>query len=311
MSMISSTEQMIVELRELIEQQQQRINQLEERKSNSTNSESSTRHDPVSPVKPSTFHGDRRVSSVQVESWLLQLENYFRVMKIKDETERVDYAVSCLRDHATLWWHSALQREKKQQQDISWENFKTAVKLTYQPMAASHTARTALYSMRQTGPVQQYVELFTRHLHNVPDMNESDQVFLFLQGLKQHIAEEVSMHYPKSLHECMTLAQRAELNQRGMQRRRFVPYQRMEPLQQQQWINQGPVPMEVNAMEDGDDAEVYVMNGAGGMRTSGKDTRRCYNCQQTGHIARYCRATAGVTTSRTMANQYPKGSSRQ
>ena len=258
----------------------------------------------LKPPKPSTFHGNRRA----VESWLHEVKAHLAAFPNTSEAQKLQFTVSCLRDHAVVWWQNLQASRTPDNKIVTCQQFEEEFKRHYQPVQAAETAREALYRLEQKGPVKTYIENFLHHVQYLPSMHEEDRVFQFTKGLQRNIARDVTFQRPKTLIEAMEYASRAETNVRSTYRNNYYPQQqtRSPPM-----FNQGPVPMEVNAVEEDEDGEVYAMSGAVGSRTSGRDTRRCYNCQQTGHIARYCRASAGVSAPRTMSNQYPKGPSRQ
>ena len=152
-------------------------------------------------------------------------------------------------------------------------------------------------------------------------MSPQDQIYLFQQGLKTNIATEVSMHYPKTLYECMTIAQRAELNQRTIQSRNKTYMNspsiasRVPFYYNNNYQSNGAVPMEVSAINNETEEQqecIHTVNTSNG--NSRIDTRRCFSCQQVGHISRFCPRRSSAMNQRTQSNyysNYPKDQRRQ
>ncbi len=177
------------------------------------NNNSTNNNKMLKPVKPPTYHGDRRTNA---EIWLLELENYFAITGVTDGTQRVAFAVSQFRDAAVIWWKHLKQQPDTDTELVNdWDKFKRQLLRNYAPVEAAETARTALHRLKQTHTVAAYCDVFLRYMNNVEDMAVADQLFLFKQGLQNHISKEVSLQHPKNLHEAMSFAQRAEIESRS------------------------------------------------------------------------------------------------
>ena len=82
----------------------------------------------------------------------------------------------------------------------------------YRPMQAAVVARERLRRLKQTGSVSAYADVFQKELTPIKDMSASDQVFNFVSGLSNvAVANKVREKEPKSLHEAMDIAVRAEV----------------------------------------------------------------------------------------------------
>lgn len=205
-------QQLIATQQQLHQLKQDTINELKTNNNNTNNHNSNDLNKVLKPSKPPTFHGDRRSNA---EVWLLELENYFTVINVMDGGQRIAFAVSQLRDLAVVWWKQAIQQaEQNPEIKTNWETFKKLLLDNYLPVSAAETSRAALYRLKQQGSVAAYCDIFLRHLNNVDDMNLADQMFLFKQGLQTYIAKEVNQKGPKTLAECMSFAQRAEIENR-------------------------------------------------------------------------------------------------
>ena len=208
----------VQQLQQQLHATQQQLHQLKQDTMNELKTNNNHHHNSnesnklLKPSKPPTFHGDRRSNA---EVWLLELENYFTVINVMDGSQRIAFAVSQLRDLAVVWWKQAIQQaEQNPEIKTNWETFKKLLLDNYLPVSAAETSRAALYRLKQQGSVAAYCDIFLRHLNNVDDMNLADQMFLFKQGLQTYIAKEVNQKGPKTLADCMSFAQRAEIENR-------------------------------------------------------------------------------------------------
>jgi hypothetical protein len=84
-------------------------------------------------------------------------------------------------------------------------------------MQAATVARLRIASLKQTGSVQAYANLFQKELTPITDMSAADQVFFFRQGLKPHNGQRVLEKMPQTLHAAMDLALLADVNGRVLQ----------------------------------------------------------------------------------------------
>lgn len=265
----------------------------------------------LKPPKPSTFHGDRR----SVDTWLFEVDSYLSAFPGISEDNKLSYMVSCLRDHAVIWWQ-ALQASRTDEQKVkTCQQFKQEFKKHYQPLQAAETARATLYRLKQTGAVKVYIERFLQQVQYLPKMDEQDKIFLFKQGLQQQVARDVSFQRPTTLFEAMEFASRSEADGRSYRAEvRSQPYNSYA----QQHNNDGvrgtsastSVPMEVAAMDNESEREEHNIYAVGN-HTDGSsriDNRQCYACKQFGHIARAC---PNVQKNQRTMQSYPKGQRRQ
>ena len=75
------------------------------------------------------------------------------------------------------WWDKILQSDKDK--IVTWELFVEALHSRFRPMQASHVARLRLATLKQTGNVSAYVNIFQRELTPISDMGTADQIFYF------------------------------------------------------------------------------------------------------------------------------------
>jgi len=64
---------------------------------------SSSRSFGIKPIKPEIFEGltEKRL---HVDTWLFQINQYYDLVKVTDESTRIRYAASLLKGNASLWY---------------------------------------------------------------------------------------------------------------------------------------------------------------------------------------------------------------
>lgn len=142
-----------------------------------------------------------------IDTWIRRLVKQFEfygVAVFPSEDSRIRYAVMHFEGGAMDWWDKILQSDKDK--IVTWELFVEALHSRFRPMQASHVARLRLATLKQTGSVSAYVNIFQRELTPISDMGTADQIFFFRQGLKSYIAQRVLEKMPKTLHEAMDIA---------------------------------------------------------------------------------------------------------
>lgn len=165
---------------------------------------------PKGPTPPE-FDGSRvSLQGREVDAFLRDMSNLFayHATDFPDDASKVRYASLFLKSAAATWWDTL---DKSDGVDSDWSKFTEHMHKRYRPMVAKEVARQQLHSLRQTGTVSAWCDLFRRVLTAIDDMNDADQVFLFVQGLKRvEVANEVRKAQVKTLHDAMVEAVRAD-----------------------------------------------------------------------------------------------------
>jgi hypothetical protein len=186
-------------------------------------------------MQPSSFLGN---ANTDPEQWLLEMERYFDISGWgEDHPRRVPLASTYLKDIASRWFTSASKSEELGPHP-SWSTFKERLTARFRPFAASRLARAALRNLRHRHKVAGYTQEFQKQMQVIDDMSVTDQIETYLNGLQQHIAQEVDREQPTTLSAAMEAAQRIELMlsvRRGpaafgpsMSRGRFPSYRRQD-----------------------------------------------------------------------------------
>ena len=128
-----------------------------------------------------------------VEGWLRTLQQHFDFYgpdEFPTEERRIRYAALYFADNALTWW----QNGPSQQGITEWDVFVNLLLERFRPFEAERMARIKLNSITQKGSVSNYSNYFLQLVASVPNMDEQDQIFLYIRGLKKPhtdgIAEE-------------------------------------------------------------------------------------------------------------------------
>jgi hypothetical protein len=155
---------------------------------------------------PSNFNGTREVN---VDSWLFEMVQYLNACGV-GENQRVTVASSYLKNMALQWWFTQNQLSNADRPS-TWDAFATALRLRFQPIAASRVARAQLRSLRQDKmSVSEYCSKFHSLVNMIPDMAEADQIEIFSFGLRPSLQRDVAIQDPTSLNDAMIKAQKME-----------------------------------------------------------------------------------------------------
>ena len=165
---------------------------------------------PKGPTPPE-FHGTK-TGGYEIDSWVRDMRNQFDFYGARvfpDDAAKVRHAAMFLKGRAAEWWDA---EDKTNGVTSDWAKFIERLRERYRPMQAAVVARERLRRLKQTGAVSAYADLFQKELTPIKDMSASDQVFNFVTGLASvAVANKVREKEPKSLHEAMDIAVRAEV----------------------------------------------------------------------------------------------------
>jgi hypothetical protein len=136
------------------------------------------------------------------------MKDYLNICDVKEPSTQVAIASGYLKGGASTFWRSCCRNPNP---PSDWASFVKVLKQRYQPLAASLVARAKLHALRQgNSNLGDHTTKFLNLVQLIDDMSESDQIFNFLRSLHPDIAKEIDTRELKSLHEAMTLAQRAD-----------------------------------------------------------------------------------------------------
>ncbi|GMI79779.1 hypothetical protein HRI_001647200 [Hibiscus trionum] len=156
--------------------------------------------------KPKEFKGKR--SAQDVENFVWGMEQYFRVMGIKDDAEKVTVASMYLTDVALLWWRRRCSEEKGKNIPVeTWEEFQVEFKGQFYPTNAQHDARAKLRQLRHEGSIPEYVREFIELKLQIPNLSEDEGFFTFMNGLQRWAQMELERRGVEELSKALTVAE--------------------------------------------------------------------------------------------------------
>ena len=263
------------------------------------------------PKEPPCYFGR---SNEDVHMWTSIVRHYFTFMGGSD-AQQVSYAVTLLRDSAHEWYSAYERRHRHMPRD--WAQLSTALLERFGSNIRSQEAQSQLMSISQGArPVREYASQFETLLGRLDSYDESMLLNQFVWGLQPELARSVSLHYPKSIAQAVSLAETTELAVKASRR----------PAGQGQ--KSGRAPMNQNrgrgrGMYRGRGSGGYYRGGSsagsggrksgGGRGNSGRrgssssvnfDPLACYRCGVRGHLARDC-PQAGHAQSQGSGNAGP------
>jgi hypothetical protein len=165
---------------------------------------------PKGPTPPE-FHGTK-TGGYEIDAWVRDMRvqfSFYGARVFPDDAAKVRHAAMFLKGRAAEWWDA---EDKSTGVESSWDQFVERLRERYRPMQAAVVARERLRRLKQTGTVSAYADVFQKELTPIKDMSASDQIFNFVSGLSSvAVANKVREKEPKSLHEAMDIAVRAEV----------------------------------------------------------------------------------------------------
>jgi hypothetical protein len=225
-------------------------------------SNSGGRSQPKGPTPPE-FHGTK-TGGYEIDSWVRDMRvqfSFYGARVFPDDAAKVRHAAMFLKGRAAEWWDA---EDKSTGVESSWDQFVERLRERYRPMQAAVVARERLRRLKQTGAVSAYADLFQKELTPIKDMSASDQVFNFVSGLSSvAVANKVREKEPKSLHEAMDIAVRAEVflaAGRIGQGHHGGHYGGRSAVSHSSQ-SAGTVPMDVNALVQADDSTDFYDSG--------------------------------------------------
>ena len=157
--------------------------------------------------EPRSYGGAR--DAKELENFLFDIEQYFRVVRPDSEDTKVILATMYLTGDAKLWWRTRYEDIQAGRCIIaSWEDLKREIKAQFLPENVEFIARRNLRRLQQTGTVREYVKQFSALMLDIRDMSEKDKLFYFLEGLKPWAQQELQRRGVTDLASAQAAAER-------------------------------------------------------------------------------------------------------
>lgn len=134
-----------------------------------------------------------------VDAWVFRLEELYILNAIQDEEFRIKYAGQHLAGKAATWYRSR-RVATASHRITTWDEFKTGIKLQFQPFNLETEAKEKLFRLDQAscgkGALWDYMEKFLHLTTIVTDMREKDLLCIYLAGLTGKIKVEMKLRNP-------------------------------------------------------------------------------------------------------------------
>src|SRR5437588_11379138 len=155
--------------------------------------------------QPDTYDGRK----TPVELWIFQIKQYFFATGTKDQEQVIYLATNLLRGDATTWWCYHYEQLVTAGTTMpTWDEFEDLLVEKFKPVNAIRVARDKLASLKQTGSVKAYNDLFLGTILEIPTISEEEQLDRYIRGLKEKVHVEVELREPSTLKEVMHIADR-------------------------------------------------------------------------------------------------------
>ncbi|KAF9412600.1 hypothetical protein BGZ76_005160, partial [Entomortierella beljakovae] len=119
-----------------------------------------------------------------VEEWIIKAEKYLDLFNIQEDYLKVTSALTLLENHASAW---ALTFETFD--EITWEDFTTAIRERFgNPNQVRHT-RQLLHSLKQNGSVSNYNYTFSILKQKVTNMDDEGTIDAYESGFKSQFQD--------------------------------------------------------------------------------------------------------------------------
>jgi hypothetical protein len=228
--------------------------------------------------EPGRFSGHIRAGANTVIDWLYQVENVTTVGNLQGRRQ-LAYATALLDRAALVWWRNV----EPTRAHWEWEDFKAAIGTAFTPIDDSSTAREQLDRLRQgKDSAAFYAQRFRPVISRIHTLAEPDRIHRFVTGLREPIAQQVRIQRPTTLEEAMLIAARAD------DRSRFRQFGERGAFNGTSADRGSAEPMELGSLRSRAKGPAQRPMLSAREMAALMNEGRCFNCKQTGHLARYC-----------------------
>ena len=143
---------------------------------------------------PAVF-GDK-MDETAVSRFVHQLDTYFDLVDLKDNSKRGQIAVTLLKGSAYTWYSI-------QGNVTGWVRLKAALLGYLKPADYAYKTRQSLAIWTQKGGITEYIVGFSEYYTQCSDINDTEALFCFLDGLSPQLQAFVCMQRPNDLQAAM------------------------------------------------------------------------------------------------------------
>jgi hypothetical protein len=166
------------------------------------------------PGTPPLFFGGK--DAEQLDSWLFSMCEYFELIGLKDDEQRIRLAGTYLRSSATTWYRTARGDAVPESERVkTWDQFVKEIRSNFCPLNMTKIARDRLVHLHQTDTLREYVRSFRTLVLDIPSMAEDEKLDRFVRGLHPIIRGHVEIHEPDSFESAIRMAERFDVLERS------------------------------------------------------------------------------------------------
>jgi hypothetical protein len=245
----------------------------------------------LKPVRPDIFDGS---STLSVETWIFQLQQYFDLVGVVNQEQRALFASSLLRGHASVWWRLQVTSATP---ITTWDAFQAGIIAQFRRIDPQRQARQSLSKLKQASTVEDYTIKFRQLMLDIGNtMSDLDKIQHYKQGLKLTIRRELEIRNPETLADCIMMAERIDA----------IDSSYLSPASASQPATRVPDPMDIDVLDSSKPrfrSQERNTNGGGQIKQrfqrqwttqASQNTRRggseirCFECNGQGHLGREC-----------------------
>ena len=216
---------------------------------------------------PKTFSGEADC----FKEWSFSVDLALRSHGITQGQSQVDFAASSgyFEGSSSLWF---ISRREAGVEFQDWPALREQLAATFGPdLHEEEDSRLALFSLFQTGSLDEYVRAFSRLSLCVSDIDELSRALLFVRGLSDDLRPDAMREHPKNLSQAIRAARTARRCSNLLSRRQrnaiIAPNSsEISPRMDNRWKKL-------------DQAEREQLK---------RDRGRCFKCRKDGHLSKDC-----------------------
>lgn len=262
----------------------------------------------VRATRPEFWSG--RANDPPLHDWAFSLRIYFDMTAVGDAQQQVLFAGGLLRGPAKTWWRMRYDEATRGGPTLP-PTIPELIDALRDQFGEKHIVKRnrRLWSRLRQGSqtVRQYTAKFREIMLTIDDTNEGEKVHRYTEGLTDRVRVQVELQNPDSLEEAVRIAElwagpyencirsggnryqgnrKGSGHQSGVERMEvdgvYKGYPKKQARQGYKFVPSKPL--------KGRDSERQGGRKQDQEPRRRKETRQCYKCGKTGHLARQCRS---------------------
>ena len=138
------------------------------------------------------------------QEWAFTMDASFNASHVLEQ-DKVNIAITCLRDAARTWWRNRLMEPNP---PANWNDFVVELIQAFQSINPVKEARDRLARLKQTKSVRAYATAFKATALEIPGITDDEKRDRFIRGLKSNTQKEVELRDPATFEDAVGVAER-------------------------------------------------------------------------------------------------------